>query len=670
MAEQHDLTPTLVVPDVAPTGGQPSRRVSDPIVPADRNNTGGASQAGHAAANETVSGVAPALPAVGEDFLGFRLLAVLGRGAFGQVYLAEQSDLANRYVALKVAPDIFGESQTLAQLQHTNIVPIYSLHRVGPLQAVCMPYFGATTLANVLHAAYAGPSQPASGKTVVDTVEHRKRSTLPLLHSSAPRPDGDGPAPDQPAEAMAAVRKRPEHAGALQHLERMTYVEAVLWIGERIADGLAHAHEQGILHHDLKPANILLTEDGQPMLLDFNLSEDTKRRANATAALAGGTLPYMAPEHLAVFRDRRLRLDARSDLYSLGVILYELLAGKLPFPTYPRMSHNTLATMIDDRHKGLPPLCEANPAISPAVASLVDHCLHADPARRYQSARELQEDLKRHRCDLPLRYAPEPSLRERARKWVRRHPRLTSSTSVGTMFGAVLLLLAMAFLLRGQRLAQLEAEQTLARFRDDARTVQFLLYSRNADRGQLEEGMRRCRTALARFEVLDNAQWLTAPAVRNLPEPERVSLRDEAGEMLYLLARAATLHAQSYGDAAGRGERLREAGKLNQLAETAFGTERAAALWEQRAEQARLLGDLPEAGTLSAQAAKVPLRTPRDRYLIAHQHAIGGNLRQALEMLERVTQDDPRTFRRGSYGAIAATICSRTGPPSRVTPRA
>jgi hypothetical protein len=85
-------------------------------------------------------------PEVGTELLGFRLHAELGRGAFGRVFLAQQGDLANRSVVLKVSPGIDDEPRTLAQLQHTNIVPIYSVHRAGPLQAVCMPYFGATTL--------------------------------------------------------------------------------------------------------------------------------------------------------------------------------------------------------------------------------------------------------------------------------------------------------------------------------------------------------------------------------------------------------------------------------------------------------------------------------------------------------------------------------------------
>ena len=211
----------------------------------------------------------------------------------------------------------------------------------------------------------------------------------------------------------------------------MGYVQAILWLMARVAEGLAHAHERGILHRDLKPANILFADDGEPVLLDFNLAADTKAKLGASLAFIGGTLPYMAPEHLSAFREGKETVDARSDIYALGVILYELLTSVHPFPLRHGHVDAILPEMIADRLGSVPDVRSANPSVSPAVAAIVRHCLEPDPSRRYQSARELQEDLQRQLDDLPLRHVPEPSIRERLGKWARRHPRLSSSTTVG-----------------------------------------------------------------------------------------------------------------------------------------------------------------------------------------------------------------------------------------------
>src|SRR5262249_40890575 len=110
------------------------------------------------------------LPGAGDWFVGFKLVAVLGRGAFGRVYLARQGELADRFVALKVSTDLSGESRPLARPHHPNIVPIYSVHRLPPFQAVCMPYFGATTLAHLLAHYREVHSLPADGRQLVDTL--------------------------------------------------------------------------------------------------------------------------------------------------------------------------------------------------------------------------------------------------------------------------------------------------------------------------------------------------------------------------------------------------------------------------------------------------------------------------------------------------------------------
>ncbi len=214
------------------------------------------------------------LPRPGDEFLGFRLIHELGRGAFGRVYLATQGDLADRPVALKVSAELPGESRTLARLQHTNIVPIYSAHAVGPLHAVCMPYFGSATLADVYAELESNEALPDSGEALVRTLDS-KRSRLASRRaaSSVGSTLGEPVASEAPktSEPAPAAIQLPD---TLRHLGHLPFVEAVLWLGSRLADGLAHAHDRGILHRDLKPANVLLTDDGQPMILDFNLAED------------------------------------------------------------------------------------------------------------------------------------------------------------------------------------------------------------------------------------------------------------------------------------------------------------------------------------------------------------------------------------------------------------
>src|SRR5262249_25543658 len=159
----------------------------------------------------------------GSEFLGYRLIRTLGAGAFGKVYLAEQPELAGRPVALKVACDIADESRSMAQLQHTNIMPVYSIHRAAPFEAICMPYYGATTLATVLAAIKGqGGQSPRSGTWLANVL-------------------ADG---------------KPERKSTSKTFGRLSFADAILWIAQRLASGLAHAHDRGIVHRDLKPANV------------------------------------------------------------------------------------------------------------------------------------------------------------------------------------------------------------------------------------------------------------------------------------------------------------------------------------------------------------------------------------------------------------------------------
>jgi serine/threonine protein kinase/Tfp pilus assembly protein PilF len=583
-------------------------------------------------------------PEVGTRFLGFGLLGELGRGAFARVYLAEQGDLANRPVALKVATDIFGESQTLAQLQHTNIVPIYSMHRADRFQAVCMPYLGSTTLADILARVNNEVTLPESGKVLVSTLNDRKastfRSTSPATGAAS---SSAGSPPSQEAERSNCDEARPHSTPALQALEGMSYIDAVLWVGARLADGLAHAHERGVLHRDLKPANVLLTEDGQPMLLDFNLS------ASADAAVAGasigGTLPYMAPEHLEAFAGEKRSVDARSDLYSLGVILYEMLTGKYPFRPVPRLSHSVLVEMIEERRQPPPGMRWWNPALSPAVESIVRHCLEPDPKERYQNARELHEDLERQLQHLPLRFAPEPSFKERIWKFARRHPRLTSASTMAGIAAVVIAVLATGLVVRGQQVARRDARDAFVTFEDRVRQAQVLLCARNPEREELAQGTELCQSALEQYRVVEDADWRKAPAVVRLAEDHRDRLRDEVGELLLLLADGTSRQALYQADGERRREQIQLAMRWNSLAEArAFGEEGSPALWRQRADLARLLGEDTEVQRASVRARETPVRTIRDLYLTAHEYFREGNPRAAIPLLQEATRRDPQNF--------------------------
>ncbi len=586
-------------------------------------------------------------PEVGQEFLGFRLIGELGRGAFGRVYLARQGDLADRPVALKVSTGCFAESQKLARLQHTHIVPVYSFHRAGPLQAVCMPYFGPTTLADVLETLGRHDTLPASGKGLVSTL-HSNRTRSGVI--AAVRP------PSAPVAPSAHIKGRPQPAAdgpgtltTLRMLEGLSYVEAVLWIGARLAEGLAHAHERGVLHRDLKPANVLLTDEGQPMLLDFNLAEDAltspppsdgESGEGRVGGRVGGTLPYMAPEHLAAYQGQSADVDARSDIYALGVILYELLTGRHPFGKHPP-GDGALDRMIRDRTRLPPPARKLNRGVTPAVDSILRRCLAPNPARRYQTAAELQEDLDRQRQHRPLRHAPDPSVRERVVKWFRRNPRAVTATRVGLAAGVLLTLLTAGLLWRGEQVARYESADRLKGFRDDLASARLLLGARAADVDERIAGRQAAQRALDRYHVDADGRWRDQPSFRRLSEEEKVRVQAELGEALMLLASADA----GEPDRVSARSKVEDAEQLNRLAETCYPDGTAPrALWAQRAELEARLGRDEEARRLRERAAAAPVRGDGDLYLLAREQANKGRLGDAAEGLRAVAAREPDNF--------------------------
>jgi tetratricopeptide (TPR) repeat protein len=427
----------------------------------------------------------------------------------------------------------------------------------------------------------------------------------------------------------------------------LPFVDAVLALIGQLADGLAHAHRRGILHRDLKPANVLLTDDGRPMLLDFNLAEDTKLRGCAERAMIGGTLPYMAPEQLKAFRSAAGALDARCDLYGLGVILFELLTGRHPFPVRKGAPRETVPQMLADRAN--PPSVRAlNPAVSRGVESIVLKCLAPDPTKRYQSAEDLREDIDRHLAHRGLKHATDPSVGERARKWARRHPRLASSGTVAALAAVLLVATAGAGVYARERTRDLEARGRLADHQTAFRDAQTFLDDRTRSASRLDDGLEKLRGVLKGYGVPEDAgaagAWQSAPVLRYLPASDRERVKGDIGETFFLMAQVALLKASATADGAERAAQIERAAQWNERAESYGGDRLPRAVREQRAGLADLRGDRAEAERLRGEAELTPLVSARDWYLAGSQHARSGRHRAALKYLQRATQLDPANF--------------------------
>lgn len=334
----------------------------------------------------------------GQRIDDFDLLAIVGEGSFARVFLARQRSL-QRLVALKVSADQGAEPQTLAQLDHPYIVRVYdqrSLPDQG-LRLLYMPYLPGGTLRDVLQLVRKTPVVERTGKLLLQAVDEAlaRRGEVP------------------PTDSINRLR-----------IAGMTWPEAVCWLGARLADALDYAHKHGVLHRDIKPANVLLGADAAPRLADFNVSSTN---VVGTDAAFGGSVAYMSPEQLEAFNpghDRQPEsLDGRSDIYSLAVSLWELLAGNRPFPNDPmegEWSH-ILNVMTQTRQKPIPAesMAQLPPNLPPGMIDVLSTCLNPNRDDRYATAGELarQFDL----CLKPLSrklLVLEPGWRT----WVARHP--------------------------------------------------------------------------------------------------------------------------------------------------------------------------------------------------------------------------------------------------------
>jgi serine/threonine protein kinase len=314
--------------------------------------------------------------AAGDRVDDFDLLTLLGEGAFAQVFLARQRSM-QRLVALKVSADRGVEPQTLAQLDHAHIVRVYDQRLIAELglRLLYMPYVAGGTLHSVLEYARTVPRERRGGRTLLEAIDR-------VLEQRGEQP---------PAES--ALRQR---------LAGLTWPQAVAWLGARLADALHYAHHKGVLHRDIKPANVLLSADGSPRLADFNVGYCSKVEGASAVSFFGGSLVYMSPEQMEAYNPAHERtaadLDGRSDLYSLGVTLWELLTGERPFADggLGGGMASALLGLTNRRREGLPAASVANlpPGTPPGLARALRRCLEADRDRRFADAGQLARALE------------------------------------------------------------------------------------------------------------------------------------------------------------------------------------------------------------------------------------------------------------------------------------
>lgn len=310
----------------------------------------------------------------GQTIDDFQIIRTLGQGAFASVYLARQLSI-QRLVALKVSQHGSDEPIALSQLDHANVVRLYDQRQITNPDAILlyMQYVPGGTLSETIKSTTDMPLEQLSGATLLTTID---------------------------AALIKAGQQVPENSVEREQLSKLEWPQVVAWLGIQLAEGLAAAHERGIMHRDVKPANILLTANAVPKLADFNVSYGGDVGGAGAAVYFGGSLAYMSPEQLQV-ADSRVNssaedLDERSDLYSLAIVLWEVWHGRRP--VQPSDMFDSWSNALDQQTamRREPPrmLRPANTASARVLEKTLRHALAEDRELRPRNAREFAGRLR------------------------------------------------------------------------------------------------------------------------------------------------------------------------------------------------------------------------------------------------------------------------------------
>lgn len=350
----------------------------------------------------------------------FRIVRQVGKGGMGVVYEAIQESLG-RHVALKLLPPeaildplrlerFRREAKAAARLHHTNIVPVFGTGEADGRYYYAMQFISGHPLDAVIDEVRRLKDKSATlpTKAVTEVASSLLTGTFGGTHRSTRTTDIHS------ASQACSVTTTLSESG--RH-----YWQTISSIGTQAAEALAYAHAQGIVHRDVKPANLLLDVEGTLWITDFGLAKSLDADDLTEAGDIVGTLRYMAPERLDGYGDHR------ADIYGLGLTLYELLCFR---PAFQAENRAKLVEQVISANPINPR--KINPNVPRDLETIVLKAMQADPAMRYQSAAELADDLRRYQEDRPIK-ARRTSSSEQAIRWCRRNP-LVASLLAGILF--------------------------------------------------------------------------------------------------------------------------------------------------------------------------------------------------------------------------------------------
>ncbi len=400
-------------------------------------------------AGKTFRPPVPQPETLAEPLGDFRIVREIGRGGMGIVYEAFQLSLGRR-VALKVLPFASGldtkqlqrfktEAHAAAQLHHTNIVPVYAVGCERGMHFYAMQMIEGFPLDAVIRERRGDSGQPHGGTTV----NLRAGSTREAFTELAPT----------------------SRSSTTQELHR-----TAARLAEQVAMALDYAHENGVVHRDIKPANLLLDGKGNAWITDFGLAHVSADLGQTRTGDVFGTLRYMSPEQAA---GKRLLIDHRTDVYSLGATLYEVLTLQPIFPGTDRQG--VLHAILHDEPR---PLKSLDRTIPVELETIVLKAVAKSPLDRYSTAGDMAADLRRFLEDRPIR-ARRPSFVDRTRKWIRRHPAYFRAAILVLVFSVVALAVTTAAIAREQRSTKAAFEREKQRAEEAEQ--RFQLARRSAD---------------------------------------------------------------------------------------------------------------------------------------------------------------------------------------------